>query len=119
MNVLKPHKKLAVLSALLEGCSIRATSNVFSEVLSKALADHLGFAMFLGTIHKGRNQLYRTYEAGKEDPGWFTLWQNIDHSLKIEDDAATLMLEQAMRSRSRPWSKRSRSSGGTRSARWS
>ena len=52
MNVLKPHKKLAVLSALLEGCSIRATSNVFSEVLSKALADHLGFAMFLGTIKR-------------------------------------------------------------------
>ncbi len=28
MNVLKPEKKLAVLSALVEGCSIRATSRM-------------------------------------------------------------------------------------------
>ena len=28
MNVLKPEKKLAVLSALIEGCSIRATSRM-------------------------------------------------------------------------------------------
>ena len=28
MNVLKPHKKLAVISALLEGCSVRATSRM-------------------------------------------------------------------------------------------
>ena len=28
MNVLKPEKKIAVLSALLEGCSIRATSRM-------------------------------------------------------------------------------------------
>ncbi|MEE8130946.1 MAG: hypothetical protein V3T48_11685 [Vicinamibacterales bacterium] len=41
--------------------------NVFSEVLSKALADHLGYAIFAGTI-KGRNQLYTTYEAFKDDP---------------------------------------------------
>ncbi len=28
MNILKPHRKLAILSALLEGCSIRATSRM-------------------------------------------------------------------------------------------
>ena len=28
MNVLKPHKKLAVISALIEGCSVRATSRM-------------------------------------------------------------------------------------------
>ena len=28
MNVLNPHKKLAVISALLEGCSVRATSRM-------------------------------------------------------------------------------------------
>ncbi len=28
MNVLKPHRKLAILSALLEGCSVRATSRM-------------------------------------------------------------------------------------------
>ena len=69
--------------------------NVFSEVISKALADHLGYAIFAGTI-KGRNQLYRTYEAAKDAPDWFALWQDIDESLRTEEDASTLMLSQAM-----------------------
>jgi hypothetical protein len=69
--------------------------NIFGEVLSKALADHLGYAIFAGTI-KGKNQLYRAYEAGKSDPNWFAQWQDIDTSLATEDDAATLMLRQAM-----------------------
>ena len=44
------------------------------------LADHVGYAIFAGTI-KGRNQLYRTHEAGKTAADWFTLWQDIDRSL--------------------------------------
>ena len=51
--------------------------NVFSEVVSKALADHLGYAIFCGTI-KGRNQLWRTHEAFKGQDDAFTLWQDID-----------------------------------------
>ena len=69
--------------------------NVFSEVISKSLADHLGFAIFAGTI-KGRNQLYQTYEASKDDPSWFSVWQDLDPSLSTEEDAARLMLGQAM-----------------------
>ena len=69
--------------------------NVFSEVISKALADHLGYAVFAGTI-KGRNQLYRTHEAAKDAPDWFALWQDIDVSLATEEDASALMLAQAM-----------------------
>ena len=69
--------------------------NIFSEVLSKSLADHLGYGAFVGTI-KGKNQLYRTYEAGKGNDEWFTLWQDIEHSLKTEKDAATIMLKRAM-----------------------
>ena len=69
--------------------------NVFSEVISKALADHLGFAIFLGTI-KGKNQLYRTYQAGKDDPAWFTVWQDVDGSLETETDATTTLLRQAV-----------------------
>ena len=38
--------------------------NIFSEVLSKALADHLGYAIFLGTI-KGKDHLYQTHAAAK------------------------------------------------------
>ena len=43
--------------------------NVFGEVLSKALADHLGYAIFAGTI-KGTDQLYAMYEATKHDAAW-------------------------------------------------
>ena len=69
--------------------------NIFSEVLSKSLADHLGYAIFAGTI-KGKNQLYRTWAAAQGAPEWFSLWQDIKVSLETEDDAATLMLRQAM-----------------------
>jgi hypothetical protein len=69
--------------------------NIFSEVMSKNLADHLGYAIFGGTI-KGKNQLYKTYEAAKNNPEWFALWQDIEQSLKTEDDATILMLRQAM-----------------------
>jgi len=57
--------------------------NIFGEVLSKALADHLGYGIFAGTI-KGRNQLYRAYEAAKDAQDWFALWQDIDQSLATE-----------------------------------
>lgn len=69
--------------------------NIFSEVLSKALADHLGYAIFLGTI-KGKDHLYATYEAGKDSPDWFTLWQDIDRSVATEDGITIQLLEQAM-----------------------
>jgi len=67
----------------------------FGDVLSKCLADHLGYCIWEGTI-KGKNQLYRVHQAGKGDPAWFTLWQDIDHSLQTEEDAAITMLRQAM-----------------------
>jgi hypothetical protein len=55
-------------------------SNLFGEVLSKSLADHLGYAIFAGTI-KGKDQLYRMHEKAKGDPDWFALWQDADTSL--------------------------------------
>ncbi len=42
MNVLKPHSKLAILSALLEGCSVRATSRMTGshiETILKVLVE--------------------------------------------------------------------------------
>jgi phage terminase large subunit len=69
--------------------------NIYSEVVSKALADHLGYAIFSGTI-KGKDHLYQTYEAAKAHPDWFTLWQDVDLSLKTEDAATVKVLEQAM-----------------------
>ena len=69
--------------------------NAFGEVLSKALADHVGYAIFSGTI-KGTDQLYDTYEASKTDPDWFSLWQNVDQSLDTEQGATIEALRRAM-----------------------
>jgi hypothetical protein len=69
--------------------------NTFSEVLSKSLADHLGYAIFAGTI-KGRDKLYKTYEAAKFSDEWFALWQDIDKSLESEGGVTTKMLQRAM-----------------------
>jgi phage terminase large subunit len=70
-------------------------ANIFSEVISKALGDHMGYAIFAGTI-KGKDHLYRTWDATKADMGWFSLWQDIDTSLKTEDGITIQLLEQAM-----------------------
>jgi phage terminase large subunit len=69
--------------------------NVFGEVLSKSLADHLGYAIFAGTI-KGRDKLYKMYEAAKFSSEWFALWQDIDASLLTEGGVTTKMLRRAM-----------------------
>lgn len=68
---------------------------VFGEVLSKALADHLGYAAFLGTI-KGKNQLYQTYEKAKTHPDWFALWQDVNVSLDTEEGATITAIRRAM-----------------------
>lgn len=69
---------------------------IFSEVVSKGLADHLGYAIFAGTI-KGKNQLYQTYEAARLNPGaWFSLWQDVDASLRQESGPTITALRRAM-----------------------
>ena len=70
-------------------------ANIYSEVISKALGDRLGYAIFAGTI-KGKDHLYRTHQATKDDPKWFTLWQDIDTSLSTEDGITIQNLRQAM-----------------------
>lgn len=67
----------------------------FGEVLSKALADHLGYCIWAGTI-KGKNQLYKVWDAGRQDSDWFTLWQDVNVSLHDEDDAAITAIRHAM-----------------------
>lgn len=69
--------------------------NIHGEVVSKALADHLGFGIFAGTI-KGKNQLYRTYEAAKHDPSWFALWQDVDVTLATEEGGTITAIRRAM-----------------------
>src|SRR3990167_1945717 len=69
--------------------------SIFSEVLSKSLADHLGYAIFSGTI-KGKNQLWKTYEAAKDSDDWFSLWQDIDASFRTETGATIELLKVAL-----------------------
>lgn len=70
-------------------------SNIFTEVLSKALADHLGYVIFCGTI-KGKDHLYKRWKAATNDPHSFALWQDVDKSLKSETGVTIKVLEQFM-----------------------
>jgi hypothetical protein len=71
-------------------------SNIFGEVLSKSLADHLGFAIFAGTI-KGKNQLWRTNQIAIQNPNdWDSIWQDIDYSLAHEEGITIQLLKQAL-----------------------
>jgi phage terminase large subunit len=47
-------------------------SNIFTEIIRPALADHEGYAIWIGTP-KGKNELYNLYEYGKTDPDWLSL----------------------------------------------
>jgi hypothetical protein len=69
--------------------------NIHGEVVSKALADHLGYGVFAGTI-KGKNQLFRTYEAAKSNGAWFALWQDVDKTLATEEGATITAIRRSM-----------------------
>lgn len=53
-------------------------SNIFTEIVRPSLADHKGYAIWIGTP-KGKNEFYRLYETAKEEEGWLALL------LKAED----------------------------------
>ncbi len=67
----------------------------FGEVLSKALGDQLGYAIFCGTI-KGHDQLFKIHEAAKDNSEWYAVWQNIDVSLATESGPTLTTLRRAM-----------------------
>mgnify|MGYP001573730635 CR=1 FL=1 len=70
-------------------------SNIFSEIISKALAEHNGYAIWIGTI-KGKNHLYKTYKVGENNAEWFTLWQDIDKTLITETGETVNNLKKAL-----------------------
>lgn len=70
-------------------------SNIFGEIISKALADHYGYAIWIGTV-KGKNHLYKTYAEGKKSEEWFALWQDIDATLSTEDGETINNLRKAL-----------------------
>lgn len=69
--------------------------NIHGEVISKALADHLGYGIFAGTI-KGKNHLYRTYKAAEGNAAWFSLWQDVDVTLATEEGGTITAIRRAM-----------------------
>ena len=70
--------------------------NIFGEIVSKALADHLGYAVFAGTI-KGKNHLFKMHQQAVKMPEtWFSLWLTVQDSLRQETDIAVKVLKKAM-----------------------
>lgn len=70
-------------------------SNLFSEVISKALADHLGYWIWLGTP-KGKNQFFRTYNVATKTEEYDSVFRTIDDSLENEQGEAIENLRQAL-----------------------
>lgn len=58
-------------------------SNIFSEIISKCLADHLGYAIFFGTP-KGKNEFHRIYQNALNNQEWTVVFKNIDDTLREE-----------------------------------
>lgn len=68
---------------------------VFTEVVSKCLADHLGFCIFGGTP-KGKGHFFRIYQVAQKDPEWCLVYRTIDQSLKNEEGETIENLRQAL-----------------------
>lgn len=64
--------------------SAQQPSNLFTEVISKCLADNLGYWIWSGTP-QGKNQFHRTYQVGLQNPDQYTVvFRTIDDSLRDE-----------------------------------
>ncbi len=70
-------------------------SNIFGEIISKALADHYGYAIWIGTV-KGKNHLYQMYKNTNGAADWLRLWQDIDKSLASEEGETINNLRKAL-----------------------
>ncbi len=65
--------------------SAQQPPNLFTEVISKALADHLGYWIWAGTP-KGKNDFWRTYNTGLQNENdWTVVYQTIDDTLSGEE----------------------------------
>lgn len=64
--------------------SAQQPPNLFTEVISKALADHLGYWIWAGTP-KGKNDFWRTYQTAVSNPEeWTYVYQTIDDTITGE-----------------------------------
>lgn len=60
-------------------------SNIFTEIIRPALADHKGYAIWIGTP-KGKNDFYRLYEYGKTDVNWLSLLLTVNETNVLDTD---------------------------------
>jgi hypothetical protein len=64
--------------------SSQQPSNLFSEVISKCLSDHLGYWIWMGTP-KGKNEFYKTYQVSLNSEDHFSMFRTIDDTLNNEE----------------------------------
>ena len=70
-------------------------ANLFSEVISKCLADHLGYWIFLGTP-KGKGYFYELYKNAQGNKDWTAIFRTIEDSLKDEEGETIDNLKKAI-----------------------
>ena len=58
-------------------------SNIYSEIVSKSLADHNGFAIWIGTP-KGKGDFYRLHKIAEKEDDYLSIYFTIDQSLDKE-----------------------------------
>lgn len=76
--------------------SSQQPSNLFSEVISKCLADHLGYWIWGGTP-KGKNEFYKTYQIALANPNeYVALFKTIDDTLRDEEGETIDNLRKAL-----------------------
>lgn len=69
---------------------------LFTEIISKCLADHLGYCIFGGTP-KGKGHFFRFYQVALKNPEtWALVYKTIDESLAEESGETIEKLRQAL-----------------------
>lgn len=56
---------------------------VFTQIVTKCLADHKGYCIFGGTP-KGKGHFFRVFQVAQTDPAWCLVYKTIDDSLREE-----------------------------------
>ena len=60
-------------------------SSIFTEVVRPALADHKGYAIWIGTP-KGRNDFYRIYDENRDKENWYVKLLRASESGIVDED---------------------------------
>ncbi len=68
---------------------------IFTEIVTKCLADHLGYCIFGGTP-KGKGHFFKVFQIAQKDPTWCCIYRTIDESLKQEEGETIDNLRRAL-----------------------